>query len=586
MARLRLAPGPVTPSPGVKPWPEGSFPVEQSVEKPDPDSIQSTPSSLRPGPGSPEAQAPENEASMADTVSLTRTPHEVETVEFTYSDPITVPPVDGPAQESRASAGFAGEDLFIGKILANRYKVARRVGVGGFGAVYEAEDTKIHKRVAVKVLARDLVSDASMVVRFRKEAEAASKVGHENIIDITDFDRTADGYYFIVMEFLEGTDLGSVLRSGEQLSMSRILGIMIQVCRGLHQAHLRGVIHRDLKPGNIFLSSRGSLVDFVKLLDFGITKFTEIDDAGSRLTKTGQIIGTPMYMSPEQAMGEEDVDHRADIYSLGVILYELVTGQPPFTAVNYLGLIAQHATDPPVPPTKVRPDLHIPLELEQVILKAMAKRPEERFATMSELEGSLVHILATIDPAVAVTYSGHGTPPSLLTANTGISQRRLAGGRYFPMWLIFVVAAAIGVAGAILASYSRNGPGGQTLKDGGNGPKLDGGHRPMADSGAAQDTRGRGPDGAVAGDLVRVRITSVPDGAEVVDQNGALVGTTPLELRLPRSATTRAFTVRKSGYRPARQDVTAEKDRVLHLVLKRRVHQVSLPDDPKGWGTP
>ncbi len=523
-------------------------------------------------------------------------PGEFETMEFDYTGDSQrwfdgARPDTGvePADPPRGVGGGPADDPFEGKVLVNRYRMLRRVGTGGFGAVYEAEDTKIRKRVAVKVLARDLVGDASMVSRFRKEAEAASKVGHENIIDITDFDRTAGGHYFLVMEFLDGTDLGAIIRSGDSISLARVLGIMVQVCRGLECAHDKGIIHRDLKPGNIYLTARGSMVDFVKLLDFGITKFTEMDDDGSRLTRTGQIIGTPMYMSPEQAMGEEDIDHRADIYSLGVIMYEMVTGQPPFTAVNYLGIIAQHASDPPTPPSKVRPDLDIPGEVETIILKALAKRPEDRYADMAEMEAALVHALAGVDPAVAVGFSPDADPPSILTTATGLSQRRLSSGRSMPLWLIFTIAALVGIAGAVVASYTRD----RARPVAGGGPDGSVPARPdqrviappRADAAAppADQAAPARPDSKARKATVVIIIKSTPPGARITGPGGKTLGTTPARITLPAGDKELTLTLRRRGHRLARIPVRPDKDRTLKITLRKR-HPGGLPDDPKGWG--
>jgi serine/threonine-protein kinase len=487
-------------------------------------------------------------------------------------------------QREPAPGGGNGEDLadgadrYLGAVLANRYKVSRCIGVGGFGTVYEAEDTKIHKRVAVKILARDLIGDTAMVTRFRKEAEAASKVGHENIIDITDFDRTADGHYFMVMEYLEGTDLGTVIREGEKLSLPRILGIMIQVCKALNAAHEKGIIHRDLKPGNIFLHARGSKIDFVKLLDFGISKFMEVDDQSSRLTRTGQIIGTPLYMSPEQALGEDKLDHRVDVYSLGVIMYELITGQPPFTAVNYLGIIAQHASDPPTPPSRVRPDMEIPVTVELIILKAMAKRPEDRFSTMGEMEAALIHALATIDPASAVTYNPEKTPPSILTTETGLSMRRLSSSRPLPMWQLLMLAGVIGIGIALYVVWQGRGRAVTPPPVAADAGPAD--LAPAPDTGPPdQEARAR----EVGRDLVRVRITSRPADAEILDENGTVLGQTPATLEMDRSDAPRKLTLRRAGFRPAKLSVTPRADGE-HLVTLKKRHRGGLPDDPKSWG--
>ncbi len=520
----------------------------------------------------------------------------VDTTAATIATPASemdTPTITGGADDTPYPADSSGPlddwnvDQFIGKVLANRYKVIRRIGVGGFGAVFEAEDTKIGKQVAVKVLARELVSDSAMLTRFRQEAEAASKVGHEHIIDITDFDRTNNGYYFLVMEYLQGTDLSDIIRSGDRLAVSRILGVMIQVARALYAAHNKGIVHRDLKPGNIYLIERAGTPDFVKLLDFGISKFMELDEESSRLTKTGQIIGTPLYMSPEQALGEENLDHRVDVYSLGVIMYELITGQPPFTAVNYLGIIAQHASDPPKPPSKVRPDLDISPQVETIVLKAMAKQPEERFNTMAEMEGALIHALATVDPASAVTYSPDSTPPSILTTATGVSQRRLTSTKPVPVWAILIVAV-VAIGGVTWAVLNQDLPPRPTPKVIEPPPRVD--PTPIKapppatpDSGAA--VKAPRSDAAVevpAPRQVTVQLLTNPPGAEVLGRGGKVLGKTPLTLKLDRSREPLKLAFKRRGHHSARREVTLEKDNKVVVPLKRR--RGSLPDDPKGWG--
>ena len=502
---------------------------------------------------------------------------------------VDTPTITGGGEDTPYPADSSGPladwnvDQFIGKVLGNRYKVIRRIGVGGFGAVFEAEDTKIGKRVAVKVLARELVSDSAMLTRFRQEAEASTKVGHENIIDITDFDRTSNGYYFLVMEYLEGTDLGSIIRAGDRLAISRILGVMIQVARSLYAAHNKGIVHRDLKPGNIFLIDRAGTPDFVKVLDFGISKFMELDEESSRLTKTGQIIGTPLYMSPEQALGEEDLDHRVDVYSLGVIMYELITGQPPFTAVNYLGIIAQHASDPPKPPSKVRPDLEIPPQVETIILKAMAKQPEERFSTMAEMEGALIHALATVDPAAAVTYAPDATPPSILTTATGVSQRRLTSTKPVPVWaiLVAVLVAMAGVTYLVLNQDPPNRPGPEIKAKPPQTTKV-----PVKAPPAVPDTGPAVADTSVEAPVehkqVTLEIITIPPGADVLGRGGKVLGKTPLTLKRDRSREPLKLVFKRRGHFSARREVALDKDGKVVVPLKRR--RGSLPDDPKGWG--
>jgi serine/threonine-protein kinase len=274
-------------------------------------------------------------------------------------------------------------DPYLGQTIAGRYKVLRKLGEGGMGVVYLAEHILIEKKVALKILSDDLMAQRDLVARFAQEAKAASKIGHENIVDITDFGDTARGTAFIAMEFLEGTDLARHIRARGALPAQRSARIMYQVCRALAAAHGKGIVHRDLKPDNIFLIDREGKTDFIKVLDFGIAKVTSTVE-GEKLTRAGTIFGTAEYMSPEQARGEV-ADHRTDIYAAGCILYEMLTGNVPFTANSFMSVLRKQLEDAPEPPAQRAPDAQIAAPLEAVVLKALAKDRESRFQTMKEL---------------------------------------------------------------------------------------------------------------------------------------------------------------------------------------------------------
>ncbi len=252
-----------------------------------------------------------------------------------------------PAPAPAAAAAEDGFDSLIGAVLAGRYQIVRRIGEGGMGAVYEAKHTLIGKRVAVKVLLEKFLAKSDFVARLLQEARLASSIGHENIVDVTDFGTTDDGRSFVVMEFLDGESLAELTMREAPLPIERSLRIARQVASALGAAHAKGIFHRDVKPENIYLVRRGD-ADFVKVVDFGISKAVKPggDEGGEgyRLTHTGLLLGTPLYMSPEQARGEEDLDHRVDIWALGVLLYECLTGEVPFRANNYLQIISQVLT--------------------------------------------------------------------------------------------------------------------------------------------------------------------------------------------------------------------------------------------------
>jgi serine/threonine-protein kinase len=309
-------------------------------------------------------------------------------------------------------------DPLVNAVLADRYQIVRRIGEGGMGAVYEAKHTLIGKRVAVKVLLEKFLAKSDFVARLLQEARLASSIGHEHIVDVTDFGTTSDGRSFVVMEFLDGESLAELAIREAPLPIERSLGIARQVASALGAAHAKGIFHRDVKPENIYLVKRGD-ADFVKVVDFGISKAVKPggDEGGEgyRLTHTGLLLGTPLYMSPEQARGEEDLDHRVDIWALGVLLYECLTGEVPFRANNYLGIISQVLTHQPTPPSKLRPELGISDAVEAVVMRAMEKDRTRRYQTMADLERDLERLLAG-DQNVGMNPNAGGAPSKAATA--------------------------------------------------------------------------------------------------------------------------------------------------------------------------
>ncbi len=279
------------------------------------------------------------------------------------------------------------DDPLIGVVLAGRYVVKSRIGEGGMGLVYEGLHRDIDKRVAIKVLRDDLSRKPEVVARFRQEARSASRIGHDNIVDIFDFGETTRGASYFVMEYLEGEDLGNVLSRDVTVPAERACEIVLQCCKALSATHAKGIVHRDIKPENIFLTQRDGIDDFVKIVDFGIAKMSDIEMDGApgrKLTKTGMIFGTPEYMSPEQAAGR-NLDHRVDVYALGVILYECLSGRVPFEGDTFMGVLTQHLSSPVPAIADVNPNAEVSRELELVIGKALAKEPDDRYEDTEEL---------------------------------------------------------------------------------------------------------------------------------------------------------------------------------------------------------
>jgi serine/threonine-protein kinase len=287
------------------------------------------------------------------------------------------------------------DDPLIGTVLAGRYVIERRIGEGGMGLVYEGLHRDIDKRVAIKVLRDELSRRPEVVARFRQEAKSASRIGHDNIVDISDFGETTRGSSYFIMEYLDGEDLANVLGRDATVDPGRACEIVLQCCRALSATHAKGIVHRDIKPENIFLTTRDGVSDFVKIVDFGIAKMSdvELDGApGRKLTKTGMIFGTPEYMSPEQAAGK-DLDHRVDVYALGIILYECISGRVPFEGDTFMGVLTQHLFSELPPIREINPHAKLSTEVELVIRKALAKDRDQRYQDCDELAEAIEHAI-------------------------------------------------------------------------------------------------------------------------------------------------------------------------------------------------
>ncbi len=338
-------------------------------------------------------------------------------------------------------------DPYVGSVIDGRYKVETILGEGGMGVVYRCSHTIIGKKLALKVLRADLARDQEVTERFLNEAKSASGIGNPHIVDISDFGQFPDGATYFVMEYLNGIPLGHAIQGGQPLAAKRLLKIGRQLAEGLAAAHAAGIVHRDLKPDNIFLIERGGDKEFVKILDFGIAK---VSNTEGKLTRAGAVFGTPHYMSPEQAAGTS-VDQRGDIYSLGVIMYELAAAKVPFDADNFMGVLTQHMYKAP---TSVREATSRPEEvspgLEAVIMKCLAKRPENRYQSMDEVIVDIDRLLAGAAPqAAGERGDAFAAPPAYYDNNTLPSSKTPRKSRTI-VAVILGVLALVATAGAVL----------------------------------------------------------------------------------------------------------------------------------------
>jgi serine/threonine protein kinase len=350
-----------------------------------------------------------------------------------------------------------GQEQRVGTILDGKYELVRLVGEGGMGAVYEATHKLIGRRLAVKFLHALYATNPEVITRFQREAQAAAQIGHENIIEVTDMGTASDGAPYLVMEFLEGSDVKGAIEKEGRLSTKRTAHILAQALSALQAAHNAGIIHRDLKPENIFLTAKGINPDYVKLLDFGISKFRTFDSEGVKgLTQTGTVLGTPHYMSPEQARGEQNLTPQSDIYAMGVIMYQMLTGQLPFDAANYNALLIKILTEEPTPVEVLNPEL--PPALVGMVKRAMARDMATRFQSCDELREqilpfapSITEVGALLTPSSSRTVirrALYDTKTPFEMSQSAVGQKR-GSKRAVLIGAIGVAAAAAAVVAAL-----------------------------------------------------------------------------------------------------------------------------------------
>ncbi len=453
-----------------------------------------------------------------------------------------------------AKEDAAKTDPLIGTKVGN-YKLIRQLGAGGMGVVYAAEHELMGKQAAVKLLLPELSANQEIVGRFFNEAKAATRIQHPGIVDVYDFGYHVKGNAYIVMEFLQGESLTDLLKKG--LGFGRVVDIAWQLASALGAAHKSGIVHRDVKPDNIFVVPDPATPtgDRVKVLDFGIAKLTS-DDNVSMKTRTGTVMGTPVYMSPEQCRGSGEIDHRSDIYAMGCIMYEMACGQPPFVRNGFGELITAHIIEEPEMVSSINPS--VPGAFEAIVMKTLEKEPSARFQHMSEVEAELGSInpeaLNNVTRIPAVGRAG-GTGRSKLRSNRSLAPKAGAGAFQITnpglgpeldlpppsnkKMLIGIGVGVLAIAGIAVAVL-------------GGGKKAE---APMAT--AAPVAAPVAP--ALA--TVKVEVTSTPPGASVIRaEDGAFLGRTPFHVALAKSSKELDLVVKHEGYEDQRVAVPLLED--------------------------
>ena len=481
------------------------------------------------------------------------------------------------ASRLRATFECARLPGLIGQLVGN-YRITELLGEGGMGAVYLAEHPGIGRKAAVKVLHPDLTRHTEIAVRFFNEARAANAIRHPGIVEVYDFGTLPSGVSYIVMEFLRGESLAKRLRAGA-MPTDAAVRIASQAADALGAAHAVGIVHRDLKPDNLYVcpDPRNPGGEMVKVLDFGIAKLAGgPTDPGSVKTRTGVVMGTPIYMSPEQCRGTKEVDHRTDIYALGIILYEMLCGTPPFVSQGQGELIHLHISAPPPPPRTKNPALSE--RLEAVVLRALAKDPAHRFQTMADLAKAISggtlptagtapgQVAVANKPSPAAALRPTATPPTVasqttLSASPSVIERGLTTrrGRSGVVWGTLLLLL---VAGGRWFYKSRSRPDPEPAP----APAVT--VAPVTTALPAPAAPAPAPNPAPD---VAVRLTSDPPGARVVrEKDGALIGLTPVREKWPAAPGVEKLRLEMEGYRTESVAVPLDRGVDLSFALKRQ----------------
>jgi len=514
---------------------------------------------------------------------------------------------------------------YVGRLVGGKYEVRGKVGDGGMGTVFEAVNVTVGRRVALKVLRPSFAKQGEALERFQREARAATRIGHPSIIDVLDMGLTEEGLPFLVMEMLEGEELYARLRRNAPFSPSFAIRVMEQVLGALDAAHAAGIVHRDLKPENIFLVERGAGAGLVKILDFGVAKFQDGEQATLRITREGLLVGTPAYMSPEQAVAGREVDHRSDIYSAGVLLYEMLSGSLPHEGESYMQMAIAIATKDPRPLGQVATWLDP--DLGAVVDKALAREPDARW-------GSAAELAAALEPFRGDTSVGDSSPSERLRRSssgfrrTSRAPRRIGSGPgaagdtgsqvtlaeeplpaalHIPtppprrrLRVPLVIAGALLLAGAALFALAGRDEGGavranhrRTTPRAAAAPRA----TPAPSEGPAPSERPAPPEAPPAtvdpagAPAPTAPAVTTPETVTLdvvanvrrarVRLDGVLIGETPLREIVPRRAGARHLTVDANGYDRVDTSVELDQDRRIVVDLEHSAAPAERPAPAK-----
>jgi tRNA A-37 threonylcarbamoyl transferase component Bud32 len=492
----------------------------------------------------------------------------------------------------------------VGQTIGN-YRITAKLGEGGMGVVYLAEHPVIGRKVALKAIHPELSRNPDVVSRFMTEAKSVNQIGNEHIVDVSDFGTTSDGEFYFIMEYLNGESVADRLRRERLFDPHRALQIAAQVADALAASHSHGIIHRDLKPENIFLINRGQNRDFVKVLDFGLAKLTQGEEKVTHKTRTGSVMGTPYYMAPEQCEGKTALDFRADIYSLGIIVFEMMTGKVPFGGEGYGEIIVKHLTQPPPEPRDFNP-IVTPAQ-QAVVMRSLAKSRDDRFSSMEEFRAAMLdpdRFVLESQPAISVPTmvgapgsggaSGSVSRPvgdpgsggrASMPSTFGHGAGEMVDEDFAPprsrKGLVVGALLAAAVAGAGAVFYVRQQSPSQAA------PTASATSEPGSPAAPPAPTGELPPVAPAAPEKVTISFSSLPSGAVVtMKDTGEVLGTTPFDREMPPSETPLSVVFKKPGYEETEQPLVPKSSGPLNASLRPTPPPTAVAEEPAARSKP